>query len=408
MTTGGRTYQKWILVVGARPNFIKIAPLIRAISAHNRKGETQISALLVHTGQHYDKDLFFPYFVDLDLPEPDINLEVGSGSHGEQTGKILIEFERILFKESPHLVIVVGDVNSTLACALAAAKLSIPVAHVEAGLRSFDRNMPEEINRILTDALADYLFTTSPEADENLANEGVSRERVYRVGNIMADSLFFNIKKAKKTDILEKLGLIHSGSSQNVQPYALLTLHRPCNVDEKHRLTNIVRALLKISSRIPILFPVHPRTRKNIMEFGLTSNFEFYSEPVLNPASYYDGNGLKKKIHCFSPMGYLYFLNLMAHSKVVITDSGGIQEETTILNIRCITLRENTERPITLTQGTNILVGNASDIIVKEILEILAREGRNGQCPDMWDGKTAKRIVDILVSASNKDMPISA
>ncbi len=268
--------KNWLLVVGARPNFMKVAPLIRAIDKHNHSLDSSLVAihyLLVHTGQHYDANMSDAFFRDLKLPEPDLHLGVGSGNHGEQTGKVLIEFEKVLLKEQPDLVIVVGDVNSTLACALAAVKLHIDVAHVEAGLRSFDRNMPEEINRLLTDAISDYLFTPSPEGDENLAKEGIPAEKIFLVGDIMVDSLLFHLDQAKKTNILARLGLrprtTDHGQRTSLLPFALMTLHRPANVDDKQALEKIVRGLLEVSSHFPILFPVHPRTAKQIKAFGM-------------------------------------------------------------------------------------------------------------------------------------------
>lgn len=393
------------MAAGARPNFMKIAPLMRAIQAHNGKNNTKISPFLVHTGQHYDLNMSDSFFKDLSLPKPDVYLGVGSGTHGVQTGKILIEFEKVLFKERPTLVIVVGDVNSTLACTLAAVKLCIPVAHVEAGLRSFDRTMPEEINRVVTDSLSDYLFTTSPEADENLLREGIPKEKVFPVGNIMIDSLLFNLEEAKRTDILEQLALRPKSleySCVQTTNYCLLTLHRPRNVDRKESLTRIVRGLLTISSRLPVLFPIHPRTLKQVKKFGMESSFEIHPSPHLESGDYYNGNCLKSKIHCFEPFGYLEFLNLMSHAKVVLTDSGGIQEETTFLGIPCITLRDTTERPITLIQGTNVLAMNDPKEIVIKVTKILEGKTNKGTCPPFWDGHTAERIVKILVKKVRK------
>ncbi len=394
---------KLINVVGARPNFIKIAPIIRAINKHNKyihgshrtsHASRSISHLLVHTGQHYDYEMSKIFFEDLDLPKPDIYLGVGSGTHAEQTGKVIIEFEKVLLKEKPDLVIVVGDVNSTLAAALAAVKPHISVAHVEAGLRSFDREMPEEINRVLTDAISDYLFTHSPEADESLIREGIPKEKIYLVGNVMVDSLLFNKEKAKKSDILAKLGLMNNPSithnSSLITNYALLTLHRPSNVDFKDSLAEIVSALVEISKHIPIIFPAHLRTIKNLKKFNLLS---FFKQVNINQREKID-----RGIYLLDPLGYLGFLNLEMHTKFVMTDSGGIQEETTALNIPCLTLRNTTERPITLTQGTNTLVGNKKDKIVKEAMKILENGGKKGNCPKLWDGKTAERIVEIVAN----------
>ncbi len=381
-------------MAAARPNFMKIAPLIRAIDMHNNAFSPSlpaISYLLVHTGQHYDVNMSDSFFKDLNLPEPDIHLGVGSGNHGEQTGRVLIEFEKVLLDQKPELVIVVGDVNSTLACSLAAVKLHIPVAHVEAGLRSFDRSMPEEINRILTDAISDYLFTPSPDGDENLLKEGISSQKIFLVGDIMVDSLLFNLEIAKKTDILKRLGLQQKSSTDHCQPttdYCLLTLHRPSNVDNEESLLRILGALANVSSRIPILFSAHPRTRKMIYEFNFQSYFVDLTDsefPITN-----------NSIYLANPFGYLDFLNLMAHAKIVLTDSGGIQEETTVLNIPCITLRDTTERPITLSEGTNVLVKDDPKRIVEEVEKILAGQVRKGNCPSIWDGHTAERIIKIL------------
>ncbi|MCL5808764.1 MAG: UDP-N-acetylglucosamine 2-epimerase (non-hydrolyzing) [Deltaproteobacteria bacterium] len=414
--------RKWILVAAARPNFMKIAPLIRAIEEHNRVNGSSIQPFLVHTGQHYDANMSDDFFRDLTIPAPDVHLGIGSGSHAEQTGGVLIEFEKVLLREKPDLVIVVGDVNSTLACALAAVKLHIPVAHVEAGLRSFDRTMPEEINRLLTDALADYLFTPSPDGDENLLREGIPKEKIFLVGDIMVDSLLFNLEIAKKRPILTQLGLVRTDErmgDKRVRPYALVTLHRPSNVDDRVSFGRIIGALLKIAAHLPVLFPIHPRTRKQIEAFGMEDALIFHPAPELCPEDYYglmthagddrlpsplakgedkeEGGELKPQIHAFEPLGYLDFLNLMAHAAVVLTDSGGIQEETTVLNVPCITLRDTTERPITLTEGTNVLVHDDPERIAAEAERALAGKSRNGSCPAIWDGHTAERIVRILV-----------
>lgn len=372
---------------------------MRAIHVHNDKNRIKIQPFLVHTGQHYDLNMSDSFFKELNLPKPGVYLGVGSGTHGEQTGKILIEFEKVLFKERPDLVIVVGDVNSTVAGTLASVKLRIPVAHVEAGLRSFDRRMPEEINRIVTDSLSDYLFTTSPEADENLMREGILKEKVFPVGNIMIDSLLFNLEEAKKTDILDRLALRRKSLDESSIPeteYCLLTLHRPANVDQKESLNRIVKGLLTISSKLPVIFPIHPRTLKQVIKFGMESSFEIHPSPHLDSGDYYNGNYLKAKIHCFEPFSYLEFLNLMANAKVVLTDSGGIQEETTVLGVPCITLRDTTERPITLTQGTNVLARNDAKKIVREVEKVLEGKKRKATCPSFWDGHTAERIVRIL------------
>ena len=340
-----------ILVVGARPNFMKIAPL------HAELERRSVSQILLHTGQHYDENMSKVFFDDLGMPQPDIYLGIGSGSHAEQTAKV---------------VVVVGDVNSTVACCLVCAKLWIPSAHVEAGLRSFDRRMPEEINRLLTDAIADLLLTPSPDGDENLRNEGVAEERIHRVGNIMIDSLFNNLEKSKQSTILTDLGL-EKGE------YATLTLHRPSNVDEKEPFVRILEALEIIGAGLPIVFPVHPRTAKQAEKFGLTERLESIPNIVL-----------------IGPAGYLDFVALLADAKFVLTDSGGLQEETTALGIPCITLRENTERPITVTEGTNVVVGSDTQAIVDAATDVFETGGKAGRIPDLWDGKTAERIADII------------
>lgn len=359
---------KIINVVGARPNFMKIAPIMDEMKKHSR-----IEPILVHTGQHYDREMSKLFFDDLKLPKPDIYLGVGSGSHAVQTAKIMVEFEKIVIKEKPDLVVVVGDVNSTIACALTAVKLFIPVAHVEAGLRSFDRDMPEEINRILTDAISDYLFTTCCDANNNLLKEGIPKEKIHFVGNVMIDTLLKQIDKASDSDILDKLNL----KSKN---YTVLTLHRPSNVDDKETFVRILDAFEEIQKKIKIILPIHPRTKKRIEEFGLSHKIK---------------NMVNFKI--IEALGYLDFLKLMSDSKFVLTDSGGIQEETTILKIPCITLRETTERPITVTKGTNIIVGSNKEKIIKESLKIIEGREKEGKVPELWDGKAAERIVNILL-----------
>lgn len=359
---------KILTVAGARPNFMKIAPLMNEM----KKYPDEIHAMLVHTGQHYDEKMSKLFFEELEIPKPDIDLEVGSASHAVQTAKIMIEFEKVLLQERPDLIVVVGDVNSTIGCALPAVKLEIPVAHVEAGLRSFDRTMPEEINRILTDAISAYLFVTEPSGQENLLREGIPQENIYFVGNVMIDTLLANKAKADQSRILETLNL-------QPQAYGLLTLHRPSNVDVRDTFVNILHALGEIQRSLPLIFPVHPRTRKRIDEFGLTDKVQSM-----------------KNLHLTEPLGYLDFLKLMAEAKLVLTDSGGIQEETTILRVPCLTLRENTERPVTLEQGTNTLVGTDPERTIQAALAIL--HGRNiaYQVPELWDGKAAERIVNIL------------
>ena len=356
-----------LLVVGARPNFMKMAPLHSEIKKRN------LPVLLLHTGQHYDEDMSKVFFDDLGMPEPDIYLGVGSASHAKQTAKIMIDFEEICIKEKPSIVVVAGDVNSTIACALVATKLSIPVGHVEAGLRSFDMNMPEEINRILTDRISNLLFTPSKDANENLINEGMNEESIKLVGNIMIDSLLNNIEKARDSKIHNKIK-VEKGN------YALITLHRPSNVDYEDNLSRIVNAIEIISEDIKIVFPIHPRTANMIEKFGLESRINQIPNLVLT-----------------KPLGYLDFLALIKHSKVVLTDSGGLQEETTSLGIPCITLRDNTERPITIEQGTNVLVGNKTEKITIEWGNICRNGGKSGRIPELWDGKTSERITNAIV-----------
>ena len=358
---------KVVLVAGARPNFMKIAPLW---SEMNRL-PSDFEPIILHTGQHYDYEMSKVFFEDLDLPEPHYFLGVGSGTHAEQTGKIMIEFEKVLQKENPNLVVVFGDVNSTLACSVTAKKLSIPVAHVEAGLRSFDMTMPEEINRKVTDAISDILFTPSKDGDENLIQEGVERNKIHFVGNIMIDSLISILKRVDPSyedKVFQKFGLQRNH-------FVLVTLHRPSNVDDKNNLWKIMNYLNSLSLRITVIFPVHPRTRKNINGFDT----EFPS------------NGAFKIVE---PLRYKEFITLEKYSKFVLTDSGGIQEETTYLNVPCLTLRTTTERPITITQGTNELVsmGNIDD----RMDLILSGNWKKGGTPELWDGKTAQRIGNIL------------
>ena len=379
---------KIISVVGARPNFMKIAPIIRAIDKHNACAKRKpIEPILVHTGQHYDYEMSKIFFQDLELPEPDVYLSVGSGTHAQQTARVMTRLEKVLVKENPDLVVVVGDVNSTLAGALAAVKLHIPVAHVEAGLRSYDKTMPEEINRLLTDAISDYLFTPSPDADANLRNEGIAEEKIFLVGDVMVDSLLFSKEKAAQSDILSRLGLQRG-------EYSLLTLHRPENADHESSLTRIALALKEISQQIPVIFPCHPRTRKTISQFGLSQFFEIAYDAA-------SGNRGSSGVHLIAPLGYLDFLQLMINCKFIMTDSGGIQEETTVLNIPCITLRNTTERPITISEGTNVLVGNDTQKIVHEAFNILEGKGKSGSRPQFWDGKSAERIVAILAERGN-------
>ena len=363
---------KIINIVGARPNFMKMAPIIEAMNKH----PNNIQHLLVHTGQHYDEKMSQSFFVDLEMPKPDINLEVGSGSHAEQTARIMVEFEQVCLREKPDLVIVVGDVNSTMACTITAKKLGIEVAHVEAGLRSRDMSMPEEINRLCTDVLCDYLFTTDHFANENLQAEGVPDKKVFFVGNVMIDTLLKHKKKAATLNICSTLGLDGGG-------YATLTMHRPGNVDDKDILLGILEALTEISKKMPIIFPMHPRTRKMVESFGFNDYFNFGNR----------ANG----IWVTEPLGYLEFLHLNMNAKLVLTDSGGLQEETTVLGVPCITMRPNTERPITCEVGTNVMVGNDKGMILQEAFKVIDGDVQSGGIPAKWDGKAAERIIEVLL-----------
>ena len=363
---------KVINIVGARPNFMKIAPIVEAMRAY----PDEIKQVLVHTGQHYDNHMSQSFFDDLGISEPDLNLGVGSGTHAEQTARVMMAFEKVCLKEAPDLVVVVGDVNSTMACAITAKKLGIQVAHVEAGLRSRDMSMPEEINRLCTDVLCDYLFATDHFAVENLIQEGVAKEKIFFVGNVMIDTLLKFQKKAEKLNVPGRLGLAPQG-------YGTITLHRPSNVDAPGVLDGILSAFQKISANIPLLMPLHPRTRKNAEEFGLMHYFS--DSPV---------NG---KIWKMDPLGYLEFLSLNMHAKMVLTDSGGLQEETTILKVPCITIRPNTERPITCEVGTNQVVGNDPGKIVEAAGLILNGAETGKGVPEKWDGRAAERIVEVIL-----------
>ncbi|GAB4175301.1 MAG: UDP-N-acetylglucosamine 2-epimerase (non-hydrolyzing) [Calditrichia bacterium] len=358
---------KVLNVVGARPNFMKIAP-IHSIMQKSGK----FNPVLVHTGQHYDEKMSKFFFNDLGLPEPDVYLGVGSGSHAVQTANIMVEFEKVVIAEKPDWVLVVGDVNSTIACGLVASKLGVPIIHVEAGLRSFDRTMPEEINRILTDSISDLLFITEKSGIDNLIKEGVSEKKIHFVGNVMIDSLINNLKKAQSSDILERLGVAD-------EKFGLITLHRPSNVDDKENLTHIFSMFYKIQKDLPLIFPIHPRTRKNIETFGLDSIVKSLKNIKLTP-----------------PLGYLEFLKLQQNAAVIFTDSGGIQEESTYLQVPCLTMRENTERPITIELGTNELVGLNEDKIFSCFEKIMNGSWKKGVIPPLWDGRTAHRIVEII------------
>lgn len=348
---------------------MKIAPIVREM----KRRRSEFLPLIVHTGQHYDAAMSDSFFEDLGIPAPDFHLEVGSHSHAVQTAKIMMAFEPIVLVEKPDWVLVVGDVNSTIACAIVCAKLGIKVAHVEAGLRSRDRTMPEEINRILTDSISDLLLTTSDDADENLKAEGVAADKIKFVGNVMIDSLFYNLEKSKESKAREKLDL-------NDKDYAVLTLHRPSNVDEKETFAGLLEALIEISERLPIIFPAHPRTKANIEKFG-------FAELVKN-----------SNIRLIEPLGYLDFMRLYSGAKLVLTDSGGLQEETTALGIPCLTLRENTERPITIELGTNHLVGTNPSKIKQTAFEILENSSKkDAKIPPLWDGRAAERICQTLL-----------
>jgi len=359
-------------VVGARPNFMKMAPIIAAMNRYPGR----IKHMLVHTGQHYDTKMSKDFFEDLEIPKPDIDLGVGSGTHAEQTAWVMMAFEKVCIKEKPDLVIVVGDVNSTMACTITAKKLGIKVAHVEAGLRSRDMSMPEEINRLCTDVLCDYLFTTDPLADENLRKEGVLEEKIFFVGNVMIDTLIKYKEKAAGLDLMKRWGLGPGG-------YALLTLHRPANVDDKDTLQGILDALREIAVKIPIIFPIHPRTMKMVRQF----KFDHF----------FNKENKIKGLWTIEPLGYIAFLHLTMNARMVLTDSGGLQEETTFLGVPCITLRENTERPITCEIGTNVIVGHDKNKILKAGQEILEGKKFPGKIPEKWDGKTARRIVKVLL-----------
>ena len=358
---------------------MKIAPLMAEYKKH-----PEIEAIIVHTGQHYGRAMSQLFFDELEIPRPEINLGVRSGSHGVQTAEIMKRFEPVVLKYKPDLVLVVGDVNSTIACALVAAKIGIKVAHVEAGLRSFDREMPEEINRVLTDAISDYLFVTEPSGLVNLKKEGIPNGKVFFVGNVMIDTLKQNVKKADQSTILYKLRV-------KEKEYTLVTLHRPTNVDDPIVLKRFLDVFKKISYRLPVIFPAHPRTLKNIKTFNFESKMA--TQPRVSDVPSNVGLQLIK------PLGYLDFLRLMASAKVVLTDSGGIQEETTILKVPCLTLRENTERPITVEVGTNILVGTHPDDILKSFDKLMENYNVRSITPDLWDGSAAERIVRILLNS---------
>lgn len=359
-------------VVGARPNFMKMAPLLRALEAH-----PEVRPVLVHTGQHYDENLSDVFFQDLGMRRPDVHLEVGSGTHAQQTARVMERLEEVLLQGPPgggryDRLVVVGDVNSTMAAALAAVKLGIPVAHVEAGLRSFDRSMPEEINRLVTDTVADMLFVSEPAGVENLRREGHSGDQIHLVGNVMIDTLRWLLPQAQQRDTLERLGLEPCG-------YGVVTLHRPANVDQPETLGSLVQVLAEVAEELPMVFPVHPRTRQRLERFGLGDRFSANGRLLLLP-----------------PMGYLDFLALSSRARLVVTDSGGLQEESTVLGIPCLTARPNTERPITVEEGTSTLVGSDPARLREGLRAILEGRYKTGRCPALWDGHAAERIARIL------------
>jgi UDP-N-acetylglucosamine 2-epimerase (non-hydrolysing) len=369
---------KIILVSGARPNYMKIAPIIWAIREFNQHNSV-VETVLVHTGQHYDRQLFDVFFQELDLPAPDYSLGVRSGSHAFQTAEVMTRLEPILEKEQPSLLLVVGDVNSTLAAALTAAKLQIPVAHVEAGLRSFDRTMPEEVNRIVTDILSDYLFVSEEAGTQNLLREGIVPSKIFFVGNVMIDSLQKSRQSWEVSDIRDRLGL-------EEKDYGVVTLHRPSNVDNSEVFRDMMQAISEVGKRLPMVFPVHPRTRKQFENLnGSISGISMGAERVL-----------AEGIYGTEPLGYHDFMALVSGARLVLTDSGGIQEETTFLNVPCLTLRENTERPVTVSHGTNRVIGTSPSAIIREARGVLERPWPTCFAPPLWDGRAAERIIAIL------------
>ena len=368
-----------LCVVGARPNFMKIAPIMRGLN----HPQTGLSGKLVHTGQHYDAAMKTTFFEQLHIPQPDIDLEVGSGTHATQTADIMKRFEPVLDEQRPHAVLVVGDVNSTIACALVAVKKGIPVIHVEAGLRSGDRTMPEEINRVLTDQISELLFTTEKSAADNLLREGINPDCIHFAGNVMIDTLRYNLAQAIPA-MATTSGLKKNGTRVDLtKGYGLVTLHRPANVDHPEVLQSLLSVLADISRDIPLVFPVHPRTRQRIIDAGL--------EPMIASSA----------LHMTGPLGYLEMLGMMKDARLVLTDSGGIQEETTALGVPCVTLRENTERPITVEQGTNTIVGTDPQAIHACVADILRTGGKSGCIPELWDGQAAERIVETIALWSN-------
>ncbi len=372
------------LIVGARPNFMKIAPLYRAF----KKYPEHFHIKLIHTGQHYDEKMSKVFFTELNLPEPDVYLGVGSGSHGAQTAKIMESYEPVLLEDKPDWIIVAGDVNSTLACALDAVKLHIKVAHLEAGLRSFDRSMPEEINRLATDSISDLLLTPSIDGNRHLIHEGVFEDKIRFVGNIMIDSLTEHKEKALQSDVLNQLNALHR-TEIKAKNYCLVTLHRPSNVDTPEGLKIILNAFEKISVNLHLIFPIHPRTLKNIHQFGFEGQIK-----------------RMKKLIFTDPIGYYDFMYLQMNAKFILTDSGGIQEESTYFGVPCLTLRENTERPVTISQGTNQLVALETDKIIEKAEEIIRGHEKKGQIPELWDGQTAQRIVEVFLTLRSKEIKL--
>lgn len=358
------------LVVGARPNFMKVAPLVRAIDAHDG-----FRYEIIHTGQHYDREMNDVFFEELGIPQPDIFLAVGGGSHAEQTGKIMMAFEEYCQAKRPDAVVVVGDVNSTMACSIAAKKLCIPVAHVEAGLRSGDLTMPEEINRIVTDSISDWFFVTEQSAVENLKREGKPESAVHHVGNLMADNVLYQLERLKYTDIAGATVSFKERVSAKGDRYGVVTMHRPSNVDNPATMARIGGALREIAAELPLIFPVHPRTRNSMVAAGID---------------------LGPNVTLVGPQPYMSFLDLWKDAAVVLTDSGGLQEETTALGVPCITVRENTERPVTVEEGSNVLAGTDPDLIVAEARKVIRGTGKRGRRPLLWDGSAAGRIVELL------------
>ncbi len=354
------------IIVGARPNYIKANPVYRALEKLNI-----YDLKLIHTGQHYDHVMSTLFFDQLKMKKPDISLKVGSGSHGSQTAKVLERYEQVLLEDKPDLIMVFGDVNSTIACSLAASKLHIPIAHVEAGLRSFDRSMPEEVNRVLTDQISDLLFITSPEAVDNLEREGIDPESIYFVGNTMIDSLVEFNSMFDESSILKSLNV--------PDEYALMTFHRPSNVDDEENLLKLVEALITVSTSIPCVFPIHPRTKNKLEHFGLLDQLN--DNPNFFPTE---------------PLGYIDFMALQKKAAVILTDSGGVQEESTSFGVPCLTIRDNTERPITCTQGTNKLIGTDYSVIPDEVIMVLDAHKGILQKPDLWDGKAARRLAEVI------------